>query len=243
MEKPYGQAVYPQYYSIKRRCDTFTASEFSLCFVNSLSKAGFFLAADKKTKCFVSGCCIVNWDETDNPIQAHACFFPNCRYAKLLGESPDRLLEMEDCLAVQVLLQMGHELSSVEAAYRQVTESDHEEPTSQKLLDKIFETGRWKILESRETVERPPLKWETAEEVPEVDISQHKKYAEECQALRQRLKELEDMQTCLHCHEKPRALVNLPCGHITTCNDCAYKACKCIQCKKLIQGIVRVYLV
>ena len=118
MEKPYGKAVHPEFYSIKRRCDTFTGSEelHSKSFVNALSKAGFFLGADQRTRCFVSGCCIINWQETDDPLQAHNSFFPDCVYASMLHESPDQLLEMEDCLAVQVSLHMGYDLASVEAA-------------------------------------------------------------------------------------------------------------------------------
>ena len=243
MEKIYEEAVYPEFYSIVRRCNTFTGTEtsFSKSFVNALSKAGFFLGTDRRTKCFVSGCCIINWHETDDPMQAHYSYFPHCIYAVFLHYFPEDLIEIEDCLAVQVLLQMGYSLSSVEAAYKQVTGDDRQEPTSQKLLDVIFQSGQCKMSDSYEAIYRPPAKMESAPDFPLVDISQHKKLKEECQTLRQKLNELEAKQLCLNCKKNPRNSTILPCGHLIICRECANKLPRCLHCNALIRGIVNVY--
>ncbi|XP_033740227.1 baculoviral IAP repeat-containing protein 3-like [Pecten maximus] len=55
-------------------------------------------------------------------------------------------------------------------------------------------------------------------------------------------RKLKESHLCKVCLDKNSNTVFLPCGHLTTCAECASSLIKCPLCRKHIHGTVRVYL-
>lgn len=81
------------------------------------------------------------------------------------------------------------------------------------------------------------------EPIVEIDIKKLHQDQAEGARLRRKLDELEHVGICRGCNSKKADTVNLPCGHIATCQECVYKFNRCRICNTLIQGIVKVYMV
>ncbi|CAL1542933.1 unnamed protein product [Lymnaea stagnalis] len=53
---------------------------------------------------------------------------------------------------------------------------------------------------------------------------------------------LEDCKLCVKCHDKPRGITFLPCGHFTMCRECAGPTYICNLCQKSVLATVDTFL-
>ena len=60
--------------------------------------------------------------------------------------------------------------------------------------------------------------------------------------LEKEIQHLKEAQVCKICIDKKINTVLLPCGHLVSCNECAYSLNKCPMCRKLINSKSRIYM-
>ena len=205
-----------------------------------LSRAGFFWWKKHETKCFVSGCHVVNWLENMDPVKMHIYNFPECKYAVALKKAPTSLTEMEDFTAVRILLDMGYNKKYVKKAY-DLVKSKKRDLNTTYLLEEIFSLPTTKMMKKPDVIYCPPQQAKYLICSKKIDATKHVKLANECEFLKKKLVHLENKYICLHCKTDKRDYCNLPCGHITTCDKCVRSHMHCIQCGTMIRGVVKVF--
>ena len=80
------------------------------------------------------------------------------------------------------------------------------------------------------------------EEILNINEAFTKPYKVKIKGLEKEIQHLKEAQVCKICIDKKINTVLLPCGHLVSCNECAYSLNKCPMCRKLINSKSRIYM-
>ncbi|XP_071112883.1 baculoviral IAP repeat-containing protein 7-B-like [Haliotis cracherodii] len=200
-----------------------------------MAKAGlYYLGKGDQVMCFSCGGRLHTWDPTDDPMEEHAKWYPQCAFVKLArgGNSSSRngrtvadLDNLEKNASVQALVDNGCKLEDISHAIEQL----HMDgvgvstiPSAEAIWEKIEEKSQ---TQGREVVVQ----------------NGHSQSSDDVQALLTENRELKEQRLCKVCQENEISVIFLPCGHLTCCSQCATSLSECPICRGKINGSAKAY--
>ncbi|XP_052090054.1 baculoviral IAP repeat-containing protein 2-like isoform X2 [Mytilus californianus] len=242
---------YPQYSITCIRLSTFQTWPTSIQqHPETMAEAGFYYTgSNDHVRCFHCGIGLQNWDSEDNPFVEHARWSQECQFLKD-KKGLDFIATVQDAVR-RVQLEEALNTDGIAQTFDSHN-SDCEEDGNARSEDK---GGGWIGMSARNLMEEIN-KIEESGEIPKSEltlpISSKFKHSVVSMESRKVLskdnvkkisdenKEMKEQTQCKICCEMPVSIVFLPCGHLSSCSQCAPALKSCPVCRSEIKGSVKV---
>ena len=217
-------AKYPQWACPKLRLRSYIGwykSQLPL----ELANSGFvFMNAADRVKCYYCGVELYEWDEEDDPWVEHAKWFPTCNYVRTI-KGDDWVETIRNCTDL-VELENVTMLSSP-AVRIVLNEGNYSKEEIREILrlGRNFNDDYLSLVAALEN--NRDIRKKTKEEAPPDSTM--------CTSD-------EDRVMCKICFDNPLQITFVPCGHFSTCSDCATRVVNCPICRKHIRDKVKTHM-
>ncbi|CAC5363204.1 unnamed protein product [Mytilus coruscus] len=140
--------------------------------------------------------------------------------------------------AVLSVSEFGYDESLIKRAYDSIQKAGTTDITGTLLLEKIFQLEESSKIDEPSGQQQNSPK-ETSVETYKQEITVDPELELSVRSLEEENQNLRDQQTCKICLDEPIAIVFLPCGHLSSCVNCAPALRRCPICRAFIKGTVK----